>query len=229
MAFCSDKTIAMGERLKPPRDETEDGSCRLCPRASMLRWSAPASSACRSPGGLRAAACPSPCSTAPEPAGDEPRGHRHARGGRGARARRRRLADACDREPEAWPRVSLRARSGIGPAIDYRDDGTLVVALGRDEVERLRFRYEHQRRSGLDTRWLSGTEVRPLEPGLRPSMPPVSPAPATTRSIRARDSGAGARAARAADSCSRLPGRRSKCPADGFPAWLRPGPCRARR
>ena len=44
------------------------------------------------------------------------------------------------------------------------------MALGRDEVERLRFRYEHQQRSGLDVRWLSGIEVRSLEPGLRPSV-----------------------------------------------------------
>jgi glycine oxidase len=54
-------------------------------------------------------------------------------------------------------------------SIGYRDEGTLVVALSRDEVERLRFHYEHQRRSGLDTRWLGGTEVRALEAGLRVS------------------------------------------------------------
>ena len=45
-----------------------------------------------------------------------------------------------------------------------------MVALGRDEVEWLRFRYDHQRRAGLDTGWLSGREVRDLEPGLRPSV-----------------------------------------------------------
>jgi glycine oxidase len=50
----------------------------------------------------------------------------------------------------------------------YRDEGTLVVALGREAVERLRFRHEHQRRAGLDTRWLSGTDIR--APGLRPSV-----------------------------------------------------------
>ena len=55
-------------------------------------------------------------------------------------------------------------------SIDYRDEGTLVVALGRDEVERLRFRYDHQQRSGLDTRWLNGMEARALEPGLRASI-----------------------------------------------------------
>ncbi len=69
-----------------------------------------------------------------------------------------------------WPafRDSVEAESGL--SIGYRGEGTLVVALGRDEVERLRFRHEHQRRSGLDTRWLNGREARELEPGLRASV-----------------------------------------------------------
>jgi len=69
-----------------------------------------------------------------------------------------------------WPefRAELEADSGL--SIDYRCEGTLVVALGRDEVARLRFRYEHQQRSGLNTRWLNGIEVRSLEPGLRPAV-----------------------------------------------------------
>lgn len=69
-----------------------------------------------------------------------------------------------------WPafRCDLEAESNF--PIDYRDEGTLVVALGYDEVERLRFRYELQRRSGLNASWLSGAQVRALEPGLRPSL-----------------------------------------------------------
>src|SRR4029077_6700215 len=42
--------------------------------------------------------------------------------------------------------------------------------LGRDEVGRLRFRYDLHKRCGLSTRWLSGAEVRALEPALRPSV-----------------------------------------------------------
>jgi len=45
-----------------------------------------------------------------------------------------------------------------------------VVALTRDEVERLRFRHDLHRRCGLPTRWLGGPEVRAMEPGLRPSV-----------------------------------------------------------
>jgi glycine oxidase len=69
-----------------------------------------------------------------------------------------------------WPqfRAALEARSGL--SIDFREDGTLVVALGRDEVERLRFRHDLHKRCGLATRWLGGLEVRALEPALRPSV-----------------------------------------------------------
>lgn len=62
----------------------------------------------------------------------------------------------------------LEARSGID--IDYRDEGTLVVALTREEVARLRFRHQQHLRDGLASRWLSGLEARALEPGLRPSV-----------------------------------------------------------
>ncbi|SDM47237.1 glycine oxidase [Methylobacterium phyllostachyos] len=93
------------------------------------------------------------------------------------------LAPAAEHEPGSdpllplaldslrrWPafRDALEAESGL--SIDYRADGTLVLAIGRDEVERLRFRYNLQRRSGLDATWLPGSEVRRLEPGLRPSV-----------------------------------------------------------
>ena len=65
-------------------------------------------------------------------------------------------------------RQELEAASDI--AIDYRDEGTLLVALNREEVARLRFRHEHQKKSGIETHWLSGPEVRAREPGLRASV-----------------------------------------------------------
>ena len=93
------------------------------------------------------------------------------------------LAPAAEHEPGSdpllplaleslrrWPafRDALEAETEL--PIDYRADGTVVVAIGRDEVERLRFRYDLQRRSGLEATWLPGTEVRRLEPALRPSV-----------------------------------------------------------
>ncbi|MFE1602770.1 glycine oxidase ThiO [Methylobacterium sp. ID0610] len=65
-------------------------------------------------------------------------------------------------------RDDLEAASGL--PIDYRREGTLVIALGRDEVERLRFRHELQRRAGLDVAWLPGPAVREREPSLRPTV-----------------------------------------------------------
>ncbi|WP_036302812.1 glycine oxidase ThiO [Methylobacterium sp. 77] len=93
------------------------------------------------------------------------------------------LAPAAEHEPGSdpllplaleslarWPgfRDDLQTASGIG--IDYREEGTLVLAIGRDEVDRLRFRHDLQVRSGLSARWLSGMEVRAREPALRPSV-----------------------------------------------------------
>ena len=69
-----------------------------------------------------------------------------------------------------WPAFRSALEAQAGHAIDYREGGTLVVALGRDEVERLRFRHDLHRRCGLATRWLGGTEVRAIEPALRPSV-----------------------------------------------------------
>ena len=69
-----------------------------------------------------------------------------------------------------WPQFRADLEAQSGRAIDFRADGTLVVALSRDEVERLRFRHDLHKRCGLATRWLGGPEVRALEPALRPSV-----------------------------------------------------------
>jgi glycine oxidase len=69
-----------------------------------------------------------------------------------------------------WPQFRADLETQSGRAIDFRTDGTLVIALGRDEVERLRFRHDLHKRCGLATRWLGGSEVRALEPALRPSV-----------------------------------------------------------
>jgi glycine oxidase len=63
----------------------------------------------------------------------------------------------------------LEAASGI--SIGYRDEGTMVVALTRDDAEQLRFTYEFQKKLGLDLDWLSGADARRREPHLRPGVP----------------------------------------------------------
>ena len=69
-----------------------------------------------------------------------------------------------------WPgfRDALQAASGLD--LDYRVGGTLVLAIGRDEVDRLRFRYDLQRRSGVAVEWLTGLQARADEPLLRPNV-----------------------------------------------------------
>ena len=79
------------------------------------------------------------------------------------------LALALDSQ-RRWPGFCAQLEAASGRSIDFRQDGTLVVALGRDEVARLRFRHELHQRCNLPTRWLSGTEVRDMEPALRPSV-----------------------------------------------------------
>jgi glycine oxidase len=71
---------------------------------------------------------------------------------------------------QAWPRFRDELEAQAGLDIDYRAEGTLTVAIGRDEVDRLRFRHELQARHGLATRWLDGAAARALEPALRPSI-----------------------------------------------------------
>jgi glycine oxidase len=69
-----------------------------------------------------------------------------------------------------WPafRAELEAVSGI--EVGYRQEGTLALALTRDDVERLRFAFEFQRACGIQLDWLSGVEGRRLEPHLRPGV-----------------------------------------------------------
>jgi glycine oxidase len=69
-----------------------------------------------------------------------------------------------------WPAFRDEVEAASGLSVDYREDGVLVVALGREEVDRLRFRYDLQQRLGLVTEWLGSGEARRREPGLRASV-----------------------------------------------------------
>ncbi|WP_043096998.1 glycine oxidase ThiO [Kallotenue papyrolyticum] len=65
-----------------------------------------------------------------------------------------------------WPDFARELEQASGQTVDYRDEGTLVVAQDRDEAERLRRRYDYGRRYGLALEWLSGAEARRREPHL---------------------------------------------------------------
>jgi glycine oxidase len=69
-----------------------------------------------------------------------------------------------------WPDFAreLEAASGVSP--EYRDEGTIVVALNRDDAAQLRHSYEFQKGLGLDLTWLTAAEAREREPHLKPGI-----------------------------------------------------------
>jgi glycine oxidase len=69
-----------------------------------------------------------------------------------------------------WPDFAREVEAASGCEIGYRDEGTLVVALTRDDAERLRFSYDFQRRLGIALEWLGPAECRRREPHLRPGL-----------------------------------------------------------
>ncbi|MGE4219005.1 MAG: glycine oxidase ThiO [Alphaproteobacteria bacterium] len=69
-----------------------------------------------------------------------------------------------------WPEFARELEAAAGRPLGYRDEGTLTVALDRDDAEQLRFQFELQQRLGLDTQWLTGGRARRLEPFLSPNV-----------------------------------------------------------
>lgn len=74
------------------------------------------------------------------------------------------------RSQELWPEFTAELQAAAGMGIGYRDEGTIVAALTRDDQEQIRFSYEMQREAGLDVTWLNGRDVREREPYLRPGV-----------------------------------------------------------
>lgn len=65
-----------------------------------------------------------------------------------------------------WADFAGDLQSDTGIDVDYRTEGTLVVAVDRDDREYLEHRYEYFREMGLGVEWLSGYEARQKEPYL---------------------------------------------------------------
>lgn len=65
-----------------------------------------------------------------------------------------------------WPDFRYALQADSGQDIGYREEGTMVIALTRDDLEQLRFNYEFQRSVGVELEWLSGAEARKREPYL---------------------------------------------------------------
>lgn len=65
-----------------------------------------------------------------------------------------------------WPAFAHQLEVASGISVDYRTEGTLVVAFNQDDAARLKFQLEFQRKLGLPVKWLSGYAVRQREPHL---------------------------------------------------------------
>lgn len=69
-----------------------------------------------------------------------------------------------------WPDFAREVEAASGISVGYRDEGTIVVALTRDDAEQLRFTFDFQKSLGLELEWLSGAEAGRREPHLRPGI-----------------------------------------------------------
>jgi glycine oxidase len=69
-----------------------------------------------------------------------------------------------------WPDFARELEAASGIDIGYRSEGTIVVALNRDDAETLRHSYEFQKSLGLDLEWISAFEARRREPHLKPGV-----------------------------------------------------------
>lgn len=69
-----------------------------------------------------------------------------------------------------WPDFAQRVEAASDQSVDFRDEGTLVVADDRDSAEALERLYSFQTEQGLDVEWLTGEEAREIEPFLAPGL-----------------------------------------------------------
>jgi len=69
-----------------------------------------------------------------------------------------------------WPAFATELSAHTGIDLGYRDEGTIVVAIDRDDAEALRFTYDYQKTQGLDIEWMTGGQARRLEPHLSPGI-----------------------------------------------------------
>lgn len=67
-----------------------------------------------------------------------------------------------------WPAFAAAVEEASGMNVDYRDEGTLIVADDPDSTKQIRRLYEFQKEQGLGVEWLTGDEAREREPFIGP-------------------------------------------------------------
>jgi len=76
----------------------------------------------------------------------------------------------CRASQEAWPRFAAELEAASGQSVELRREGTLMVALNRDDTAQLRYTYDFQRAHGIALDWLTGGQARQREPHLHPNL-----------------------------------------------------------
>ncbi|HET6567465.1 MAG TPA: glycine oxidase ThiO [Rhodothermales bacterium] len=71
---------------------------------------------------------------------------------------------------DRWPEFAARVEEDSGLMVDYRTEGTLMVADDRDSAARLRRVFDFQRSQDLPVQWLTGSEALDIEPFLAPRL-----------------------------------------------------------
>ena len=69
-----------------------------------------------------------------------------------------------------WPDFARELEAASGVSVEYRDHGTMVVALNRDDAAQLRHSFDFQKALGLDLEWLNAAQAREREPHLKPGI-----------------------------------------------------------
>ena len=69
-----------------------------------------------------------------------------------------------------WPDFAADLERVSGIAVDLRREGTLMIALNRDDTAQLRFTYDFQRAQGIELDWLSARQALEREPRLNPNL-----------------------------------------------------------
>ncbi|MGH6980672.1 MAG: glycine oxidase ThiO, partial [Stellaceae bacterium] len=76
-----------------------------------------------------------------------------------------------NRESQAmWPDFAAALEQASGMAVNLRQEGTLMLALTRDDAARLKFNFDFQRSLGIPVEWLTAGEARKREPYLSPNV-----------------------------------------------------------
>ena len=70
-----------------------------------------------------------------------------------------------------WPEFAKQLERASRSSVGYRDEGTLVVAIDRDDTEALRRHYRFQQEHDVPVEWLAGFEALEIEPMLAAGLP----------------------------------------------------------